>query len=135
MASEGSRLSVTGSSPQDSSSIQIKEAKEALDSGAVGSGTVLLLYLNADTFRDGEGAVAAVARSFLPFVRTHQSMLVLVHEKDASKGGCPFHCIMENTPDDLLKQHHIFNTVAVPLYTWPAHREVSLRHALRCIWD
>ena len=56
--------------------------------------------------------------------------MVLVHEQDPSKGGCPFRHFFEVTPTDLVVTSKLYNTVAVPLYPTKEHRAVSFL----CIW-
>jgi hypothetical protein len=57
--------------------------------------------------------------------------LVLLHEQDVDKGTCPFRVFFQQTPDELLKKHRLYDTLAVFLYPSLEHRKVSLRYALR----
>ena len=57
--------------------------------------------------------------------------VVMMHEQEPGKGGCPFRRFFQQTPEVLLKKHRLFDTVAVPLYPSYEHRVVSLRYALR----
>ena len=56
--------------------------------------------------------------------------MVLVHEQDPSKGGCPFRRFFEVTPTDLVVSAKLFNTVAVPLYPSKEHRAISFLYIL-----
>ena len=55
----------------------------------------------------------------------------MMHEQDPAKGGCEFRQFITVTPDVLLKQYRVFDTLAVPLYPSPEHRAISIRHGLR----
>lgn len=57
--------------------------------------------------------------------------LVLLHEQDPGKGTCPFRVFFQQTLDELLKKHRLYDTLTVPLYPSLEHRKVSLRYALR----
>jgi len=43
------------------------------------------------------------------------------------QGGVPFHVFFAHTPEDLMREGGLYNTVAVPLYSSAEHRVVSLR--------
>ena len=52
--------------------------------------------------------------------------------QEPSCGGVPFRIFFQQTPQVLLQPpYKLFDTVAVPLYSSPEHRKVSLRHVLR----
>ena len=59
-----------------------------------------------------------------------KACLVMMHEQDPAKGGCEFRHFITATPDVLLKQYRVFDTLAVPLYPSPEHRAISIRHGL-----
>lgn len=60
--------------------------------------------------------------------------LALVQELDPSRGGCPFNVFLAQTPDILRKPpYKMFDTVAIPLYSSPEHRQISLRHVLKAL--
>ena len=87
----------------------------------------MLLYLNTSTFQDEHAKVSQLVQSAMD----SKVPLVLVHEQDTSKGGCPFRCFFDSTPKTLLKPpYKLFDTVATPLFPTTEHRLISLRHIL-----
>lgn len=84
-------------------------------------GLYLLLYLNKDTFLDEGEETARCVRAAL----TGGIRVVLIHEMDPERGGVPFRVFFANTPEDLMIQHGLYNTLAVPLYSSPPYRAVS----------
>jgi len=132
--------------------MQIQEAEQVLNAGSVqipkrrsslpsilsneSSNVHLLLYLNKDTFSDGDiGVKGSVAELVLDFMerklKGSKLGLVMVHEQDVTKGGCPFRELFEQTPEVLVKQHRLFDTLAVPLFPSEEYREISRRFSLR----
>ena len=87
--------------------------------------TVLLLYLNRDFFVDSESVLREVVKSSIddPNIK-----IVLVHEQDVAKGGCPFNLFFEQVPQVLIDPpYQIFNKeTAIPLYSNDEYRTVSL---------
>ena len=81
-----------------------------------------LLYLNKKTFLDEEEETARCVRGAL----NKGIPVVLVHEMDSDRGGVPFRVFFANTPEDLMINYGLYNTVAVPLYTQPPYRAVSI---------
>ena len=58
--------------------------------------------------------------------------IAMVHEQEPSCGGVPFRNFFQQTPQVLQQPpYKLFNTVAVPLYPAPEHREISLRLILK----
>eukprot|EP00961_Rhodomonas_salina_P006488 88046-Rhodomonas_salina.3 len=112
------------------SSITVLDAASELP-GAVApvqDKTVLLLYLNAQTFLDAGHRVAALVKQAMDL----KIPIAPVHEQDSERGGCPFSCFLDQTPAELLQSpYKIFDTLAVPLYPMAEHRRISLRHILR----
>lgn len=97
------------------------------DRGGPGN-TKLLLYLNQDTFRDVGGKLAVNTKRALD----QNIPFVLVHEQDASKGGCPFGTLMAQTPRDLqLPPYMLFDNLAVPYFPFKLHGKVSRQYVLR----
>ena len=90
---------------------------------------LMLIYLNNNTFKDVGNVTAALVRRAMDL----RLPLVLAHEQDSAKGHSPFRSIIQQTPDDLLVEYRLFDTLAVPLYKAPFLREVSFRHMLRCV--
>ena len=91
--------------------------------------SVMLLYLNEDTFHDVGNVTACLVECAMKL----KLPIALVHEQDPAKGSCSFQTIIAQTPDDLLNKYCLFDTLAVPLYKAPYLREVSLRHILHCV--
>jgi hypothetical protein len=92
--------------------------------------SVLLVYLTKDTFLDDNGVFGSVVQRAMDM----KIQLVLVHEQEASQGACAFSVLFGQIPDFLLKPpYKIFDRVAVPLYSSPVHREISLRRVLKDI--
>ena len=107
----------------------IADAEELLLGGSKPPGKpVLILYLNASTFLDTGGVVAAMVKRALDL----RLPIAPVQEQDPSLGGCPFRVFFEQCPKELqMPPYKLFDTLAVPLYPAPEHREISLRHVLR----
>jgi len=58
--------------------------------------------------------------------------IILVHEQDLDKGGCPFSLIIEKTSTELLDPpFKLFREIAIPLYTRDEYRTISLRLILQ----
>ena len=89
---------------------------------------ILLLYLNKDTFCDGENGITEALK-----VAKHKGIgIILVHEQDIDKGGCPFNYFFDHAPQWLIDcPYRIFEGVAVPLYSRDEYRMVSLRLILQ----
>jgi hypothetical protein len=91
--------------------------------------SVLLVYLNKDTFAGDDGTEMAGALRLLLGANV---LFVLVHENDPSAGGCPFRALIEAAPRELLlAPYKLFGQVAVALFPTPEFRSVSLRLLLR----
>ena len=108
--------------------VMIREAEGVLDDAPAGTDAVLLLYLTNRTFLDEGGTVARLVQTAMD----RRVPIALVAEQDPGRGGCPFRLCMQQTPQMLQQPpYKLFDTVAVPLYSSPEHRKVSLRHVLR----
>ena len=84
---------------------------------------ILLLYLNKDTFSDVEGSVAAVVK----VAKQKGIDIILAHEQDIDKGGCPFSYFFKNTPEELIDYPFtIYKDIAIPLYSRDEYRKMSL---------
>ncbi|KAL1515069.1 hypothetical protein AB1Y20_004134 [Prymnesium parvum] len=80
-----------------------------------------LLHLKRDTFVGPEGvALAEDVRA----LRAQGVELVLTHENDVDRGGCPFSRLFEITPDDLIKTG-LYKKIAIPFHAHPC-RAVSI---------
>ena len=84
----------------------------------------MLLYLNDTTFCD-RGATAGLVRE----AQDAGITMVLVQEMNPTRGACAFGRFFEVTPDDLLKQRRLFDTLAAavpwrgaPRRQHPVHR-------------
>jgi hypothetical protein len=98
------------------------------DAAAMKDATHVLLYLNDRTFGDG-GATAQLVRDAMDAGVT----MVLVQELDPGLGACAFRRFFDVTPNELLKQRKLFDTLAVPLYPSEAHRAVSILYVVRAM--
>jgi hypothetical protein len=95
-------------------------AKESTDNA------VFLLYLNRDVFQISDnGLLERMVKCAL----SQDMDIVLAHEQDSSKGGCPFSLFFQLTPQDLIEPpYQIYNrALGVPLYGLHAFREVGLK--------
>ena len=88
------------------------------------TGSMLFLYLNYDTFHDEGANLAAIVKRALDL----KLPTVLAHEQDMERGGCHFAQCIEHTPKALCAR--LYDTIAVPLYPEPGHRDVSIRGIL-----
>jgi len=91
---------------------------------------VMLLYLNKDLFKDKYGEVSGLVELFLK----KGIKLLLVYEEDAKEGKCEFDILYSQTPDELLA-YGLLDELAIPLYTIPAYRTVSLYLLLQKMSD
>jgi len=90
-----------------------------------------LLYLNQDTFEDNDQDESNLTRIIKLCIADAKTSIILVHEKDVSKGGCEFDEFFKHCPEELIKPpNNLFGDVAVPLYTTEEYRIVSLREIL-----
>lgn len=114
-----SRRSLLGSS----SALLGNWTSSSTSAGAGAGKLYLILYLNADTFLDPRGRVAAAVKRALDL----KIPISLLHEQDAAKGGCPFRIFFDQTPRELIEEpYKLFAPMAVPIFTAPEHREVGL---------
>jgi len=82
----------------------------------------MLLYLNDATF------VGESRRGLTDDVRDARArgiIIVMAHENDAERGGCPFSRFFETTPPQLV-EGGLYKTLAQPLYSGE-HRTVGLK--------
>ena len=57
--------------------------------------------------------------------------VILVQEKDISKGGCEFETFFAKAPEELLQPPiSLFDEIAIPLYNEEHYRVVSIRQIL-----
>jgi hypothetical protein len=95
----------------------------------------LLLYLNQYTFLDNgqeQRDLTAVLQSCLDA----NINVILVHEQDIKKGGCPFDTFFNEAPSKLINEPYcLFKQIAVPLYSRKEYRDVSLKLILHKIRD
>jgi len=90
---------------------------------------VLLLYLNNDIFLDKEQSKTL---EIVKMAKNKGICVILVHEQDIDKGGCPFSLIIEKTSTELLDPpFKLFREIAIPLYTRDEYRTISLRLILQ----
>ena len=91
----------------------------------------MLLYLNDKTFTGSNEYTTRLA-NVLKACQTKDSVqLVLVQEKDLSKGGCDFGLFFSQAPQELINPPFtIFRDIAIPLYGIEEYRAISLRQIL-----
>ena len=112
-------------SSKGSSDMLVHDAGEVL-AGALPKRSAMLVYLNTDTFR----STALV--SLLKRAIENDIHVVMAHETDPAFGGCAFGAFFEACPKELqMAPYSLFNRLAIPLFSTPEHRRVSLRHLLR----
>ena len=116
--------------------IQLRDTMELSQNGILQNAApnsdceVLLLYLNKDLFKDQNGEVSKLVELSLK----KGMKPVLVYEQDAVKGKCEFTTLYNQTPD-VVKACGIFNELAIPMYTIPAYRTMSLYLLLQKMSD
>jgi len=89
---------------------------------------VLLLYLNNGISLDKEGKTLEIVK----MANNKGIYIILVHEQDIDKGGCPFSLIIEKTSTELLDPpFKLFREIAIPLYRRDEYRTISLRLVLQ----
>jgi hypothetical protein len=89
---------------------------------------VLLLYLNNDVSLGKESKTWEIVM----MAKNEGICIILVHEQDIHKGGCPFSLIIEKTSTELLDPpFKLFREIAIPLYTRDEYRRISLRLILQ----
>ena len=88
---------------------------------------ILLLYLNKELFsvdEGGNGNLSDIVQSAMEL----KIDIVLVHENDTTRGGCPFSQFFDQTPQYLIDPpFELYRDLAIPMYTTPEYRAVSLR--------
>uniref|UniRef100_A0A7S2BXW5 Receptor ligand binding region domain-containing protein n=1 Tax=Haptolina brevifila TaxID=156173 RepID=A0A7S2BXW5_9EUKA len=92
--------------------------------------THMLLYLNDQTFLGEEGATLT---ALLMAATDAHIPLLMLHENNPLKGGCPFDNILCATPDTLLAGG-LFDQLAIPLYSHPAELELANTMALQALF-
>ena len=95
------------------------------------SQTFMLLYLNDKTFTGSNEYITKLA-NVLKSCQTNDSVqLVLVQEKDLTKGGCDFGLFFSQAPQELINPPFtIFRDIAIPLYAIDIYRAISLKQIL-----
>ena len=90
--------------------------------------TVMLLYLNKSAFCDPTKCLLENVKCSIKA----GIQVILVHEMDASCGGCPFADIIIQTPQVLIGEPYNLYTqnIAISLYSMTGFRIVSLRKIL-----
>jgi len=89
---------------------------------------VLLLYLNNGISLDKESKTLEIVK----MAKNKGIYIILVHEQDVDKGGCPFSLIIEKTSTEMLDPpFKLFREIAIPLYTRDEYRTISLRLILQ----
>jgi hypothetical protein len=95
--------------------------------------TFFLLYLNRYTFEQGDNdqdqnELTSIIQSCID---DPNITIVLIHEKDLSRGGCEFADFFVKAPEELMKPPNcLFRNIAIPLYALREYRTVSLRQIL-----
>merc|ERR1740124_1432558 len=87
----------------------------------------LVLYLDEDIFLDEDDEVYATVRAALKM----NIEVINVHELDSAMGACSFETFFTQTPSELIEPPYtLYRDIAVPLYSLPEYRKVSLRQLL-----
>ena len=90
--------------------------------------TFMLLYLNDQRFNGSSAYIVKLASVLKACLTSDCIQLVLVHEKDGSKGGCDFGDFFGQAPQELLNPPYtIFKDIAIPLYEIDEYRIVTSR--------
>jgi hypothetical protein len=93
--------------------------------------TFFLLYLNDNTFEGSDQDQNQLTSIIQTCIDDSDISIVLVHEKDAAKGGCDFGDFFAHAPAELIKPpNNLFRDIAIPLYSTKEYRILSLRHIL-----
>ena len=90
---------------------------------------VMLVYLNEDTFCNNGNML----HDSVKHAMDKRIKIVLAHERDMQRGGCPFHEIIAQTPDELLNApYNIFSRhIVVCVYTEEEYEYVTLCQLLK----
>jgi len=98
---------------------------------SAGNERVMMLYLNDKVFSDENNQL----QYFVKLSIDAGIPIILVHEKDTSKGGRPFGTIITQTPDDLKGEpYNLYSDdIAISLYSVKEYQKVSLRQILNNI--
>jgi hypothetical protein len=90
--------------------------------------TFFLLYLNRYTFEGDDQDKNELTSTIQSCIDDPNITIMLIHEKDAFRGGCEFADFFVKTPEELIKPpNYLFRDIAIPLYASRAYRLVSLR--------
>ena len=101
--------------------------------------TFMLLYLDKYTFADNQDRDQEELLAVLQTCMDDPDIgLILVHEQDSRKHGCEFGLFFQQSlPDDFIKNrysaHYLFKDIAIPLYSNPVYRKVSLLEILKAM--
>eukprot|EP00555_Chaetoceros_dichaeta_P002211 CAMPEP_0198252350 /NCGR_PEP_ID=MMETSP1447-20131203/2848_1 /TAXON_ID=420782 /ORGANISM="Chaetoceros dichaeta, Strain CCMP1751" /LENGTH=497 /DNA_ID=CAMNT_0043937557 /DNA_START=1419 /DNA_END=2912 /DNA_ORIENTATION=+ len=91
--------------------------------------TVMILYLNDKVFDDEDNQLLDSVKLLID----KGIPIILVHEKDTSKGGCPFETIITRTPDDLKREPYNLYSYGAVASLHSGYQQVSLRQILKTI--
>ena len=101
----------------------IREITE-FDPASIQKKSILLLYLNKDTFLDEGNKLEKVVQS----AKDLNIDIILIHEDDIGNGGCPFSLFFKQAPQSLIDPpHELFQEMAISLYSTTEYRRVSMR--------
>ena len=91
----------------------------------------MLVYLNSHTFSGNDQDTKELAEILKICLLDKNIHVVLVHEKDVSKGGCDFGEFFKEAPRSLINApYYIFKDIAIPLYKTKEYRIISLTQIL-----
>eukprot|EP00964_Phaeocystis_antarctica_P086637 scaffold54879_cov68-Phaeocystis_antarctica.AAC.2 len=103
-----------------------EESEESLTE--VKGATHMLLYLCTETFLGSAGdALAQEVRE----ARRLGLPIVMVHECDPKRNGCPFSLFFRTTPEDLINGN-LYGAIANAFHTEP-HRQISMANAAKAL--
>jgi hypothetical protein len=93
--------------------------------------TFMLVYLNSHTFSGNDQDTKELEEILKICLLDKNIHVVLVQEKDVSKGGCDFGEFFKEAPRSLINApYYIFKDIAIPLYKTEEYRIISLTQIL-----
>jgi hypothetical protein len=91
----------------------------------------MLVYLNSQTFSGNDQDTNELEEILKICLLDKNIRVILVQEKDVSKGGCDFGEFFKEAPRSLINApYYIFKDIAIPLYKTKEYRIISLTQIL-----
>ena len=91
--------------------------------------THFLLYLNSNTFKDGNPELTAQVRHALKA----EMDFCLIHETDPARGGVPFYSFFTSTPADIVEAGLYRRFLSTPWHQGTGYKTVSIKLALTAL--